>query len=119
MDFHRLMHRFFLKHGQEMTLDTFTEQTKIRAFIQVMRYKNKIYIDLPQGEIGRRDNGCFLYIGPPEYDFTDKVTTTKLYFAGQKYRVRRAQRIYFGNRPLYIWAVLYRTIKDGEYEVAQ
>lgn len=118
MNFLILMHRFFEKHGQEMILDTFTEQHEIRAFIQVMRYKNKIYIDLPQGEIGRRDNGCFLYIGPPEHDFTDKIDATKIFFAGQKYRVRRAQRIYFGNRPLYIWAVLYRTIRDGEYENA-
>lgn len=118
MDFKQTLSSLFKKHGQEILLDTFFEKHSFKAFLQIMRYKNKIYIDLPQGEIGRRDNGCFLYIGPPEYDFTEKINLTKINFGGSVYRVKRAQKVYFGDEPLYIWAVLYRTIKDGAYENA-
>ena len=110
------LEKLFLKHGQEVVVDTYFNTQSVHAFIQLMRYKNKIYIDLPQGEIGRRDNGCYLYVGPPECDFTADAALTKIIFNKQVFRVKRAEVVYFGNKPLYIWAVLYRTIKDGEYE---
>ena len=115
MNMEKKLAQLFEKCGQEILLDTFSEKFTYRAFVQMMRYKNKMYIDLPQGEVGRRDNGCYLYIGPPEYDFTRIPTITKVTFGGFLYRVKRAEMIYLKGRPLYVWAVLYRVIKDGEY----
>lgn len=119
MDSTKKIAELFSKHGQEIELQWPFESYYYKAFVQLMRYKNKMYIDLPMGEMGRRDNGCYLYIGPPEYDFSQNWETVKIYFEGRKHRVKRAQMIYCGGKPFYVWAVLYRTVKDGEYEGRQ
>lgn len=118
MDMERRLSLLFSKCGQDIVLDTFWEQKPIRAFVQMMRYKNKMYIDLPLGEMGRRDNGCYLYIGPPEHDFTKTPKLTEITFGGHRYHVKRAEMIYLLGKPFYVWAVLYRAIEGGEYENA-
>ncbi len=118
MNITKTVSKLLEKRGQDVKVVLRYDEYNIKAFIQLMRYKNKMYIDLPMGEIGRRDNGCYLYIGPPEPDFTECWTTTDVYFNGYTYGVKRAQMIYCDGKPFYIWAVLYRIVKDGEYERA-
>lgn len=110
------INELFSKHGQSITVVNSLKEYNIKAFVQVMRYKNKMYIDLPMGGLGRKDNGCYLYVGPPECDFTENAVTAKIFFEGYKHRVKRAEMIYCDGKPFYVWAVLYRTIKDGDYE---
>ncbi|MBQ8550785.1 MAG: hypothetical protein IKL44_03295 [Clostridia bacterium] len=80
-----------------------------------MRYKNKIYVDLPRGPAGTRDNGSYLYIGKPQYDFSETWNASKVYIDGRVFWVKRAELIRFGGRPLYVWAVLYPAIEGGKY----
>ncbi len=118
MDSTKMILKLFEKRAQDIKVTIRQETYNIKAFIQLMRYKNKMYIDLPMGEIGRRDNGCYLYIGPAEPNFSSDWNTTKVFFEGYAHRVKRAQMIYCDGKPFYIWAVLYRIVKDGEYEGA-
>lgn len=108
--------RLFQKYGQEVRVNLRHVRYNIKAFVQHMRYKNKMYIDLPLGAVGERDNGCYLYVGPPECDFSDEWGGVELFVGGYRYLVKRAQMIYLGEKPIYVWAVLYRTIKEGNYE---
>jgi hypothetical protein len=83
--------------------------------VQIMRYKNKIYVDLPRGPAGMRDNASYLYIGKPQYDFSETFNTAKVYIENRVFWVKRAQLIRFGGQPLYVWAVLYPAMEDGKY----
>ncbi len=116
MNLEKRIKKLFERCGQDVTLQIKFKTYKDKAFVQLMRYKNKIYIDLPSGEVGVRDNGSYLYIGKPEYDFSEEWGTVRVFCDGYKYMVKRAQMIYFGNKPVCVWAVLYRTVRDGKYE---
>lgn len=110
------VNRLFDKYGQDVVIEINAERYEDTAFVQLMRYKNKIYLDLPVGEIGTRENGSYLYIGKPCYDLSKQTDNVKIYSEGFLHYVKRAQTIYCAGKPLYTWAVLYRTVKDGEYE---
>ena len=116
MNIEKSVKKLFETCGQDVTVQIEYKQYNDKAFVQLMRYKNKIYIDLPLGETGIRDNGSYLYIGKPEYDFSDSWGTVRIYCDGYKYMVKRAQMIYLGSKPVCLWAVLYRTVRDGKYE---
>ncbi len=116
MKIEKMIKTIFKKYGQQAEVNLRHKKYNIEAFVQHMRYKNKMYIDLPLAAVGQRDNGCYLYIGPPECDFSNNWGGVELFIGGYRYLVKRAQMIYFGTTPLYVWAVLYRTISEGEYE---
>lgn len=77
----------------------------VRAMIQAMNYKNKVYPDdawMPEGYF---DNSHFFYIGPPDCRL-DQMSGAVLRCAEKEYKVIRAQGFLAGNRILYVWAVL-------------
>lgn len=83
------------------------EPKKTKAFIQPLRYKNKMYIDgnfLPGGYI---DGGHYLYIGLPQFRLDkssgDTVITTA---QGEPFMVKRAELYAFTDTPVYVWAIL-------------
>ena len=82
------------------------------CFIQPLRYKNKMYLDGVNTSIGYNSEGHYLYIGPPEHDLTT-VRNTSIYLTCDdvKYKVDRAEKVFFGNQVLYIWAII-RTIVE-------
>ena len=80
----------------------------VKAIIQPMRYKNKMYLDMDRNELGFRDNECFLYIGPPWPDFCHLWNGVVI--------KSRADKISFGGETVYIWAVLKPRIKDDLYD---
>lgn len=77
----------------------------VRAMIQAMNYKNKVYLDdawMPEGYF---DNSHFFYIGPPDCRL-NQMSGAVLRCAGREYQVIRAQNFVASNRALYVWAVL-------------
>ncbi len=116
MNIEKSVNKLFDTCGQDVTLQISIYEYHAKAFVQIMRYKNKMYVDLPMGEPGILDDGCYLYIGKPEYDFSNDWGTVRVFFGGYKHKVKRAHMLYVGNKPVCVWAVLYRTIRDGKYE---
>lgn len=94
-------------HSNDADTQTF------KAFIQPLRYKNKMYLDGVYTEIGFNSQGHYLYIGPPEPDLTLADDTAFLSSAGTKYQIDRAERVYNGDEVFYIWAII-RTIVEAE-----
>ncbi|MBR5452064.1 MAG: hypothetical protein IKV36_03605 [Clostridia bacterium] len=94
------------KYGKDVTVQIDAEKTNCRAIINPLRYKNKMYLDADMSDFGAIDRTRFLYIGPPEPNFTQKWDATTVVSQGQKYAVTRADMICVGDTPLYIWAVL-------------
>ncbi len=91
---------------------TFGEVTQVTsAIISPMRYTNKMYLDADISEIGIMDKSRTLYIGPPETDFTDCPELTRIRCKNREYTVTRADMIYIGDAPAYVWAVLANVVE--------
>ena len=73
------------------------------AMIQPLRYKNKLYVELQPSEVGRIDDGCFLYLGPADIVFK---ADDRLSFETKKFVVERFEPVYLFAKPIYNWAVL-------------
>ena len=104
----------FKKHGRPAVLCSSNGETvsSTYAFISPLRYKNKMYLYGVNTEIGYNSQGHYLYIGPPLPDLTD-INDGDYITAGEtKYRIDRAEKVYAGQRVLYIWAVI-RTIVEN------
>ena len=115
MDYKKGINRLLDRYGREATIRIEGKDYTDTALIQLMRYKNKIYVDLPIGPTGLRDNASYLYIGKPQYDFSDRWRNTRVFADGYEFVVKRADMVYCGQTPLYLWAVLYPSIRDGGY----
>lgn len=78
-----------------------------KAFVQPLRYKNKMYLDGAFTEIGRNTAGYYLYIGPPEHDVTALTSAGRLTDSeGKVYIINRCEKVWFGTQVFYIWAIL-------------
>lgn len=90
--------RFVSKDGSEIT--------ETRAFISPLRYKNKMYLYGVNTEIGYNYQGHYLYIGPPDPDLTAAEDGSYISCLCEKYRIDRAEKVYNGEKPFYIWAII-------------
>lgn len=116
MNCKRQIDKILTKYGKKIKIRNFLTESEGLAIIQLMRYKNKMYVDLPISEIGVRDTGCYLYIGSPENDFTENWRNIKIEVDGHLFGIKRAHMIYCGKQPFYQWAILYRRCSGGAYE---
>ena len=73
------------------------------AVIQPLRYKSKLYVELQPSEVGRIDDGCFLYLGPADIIFK---ADDRLEFGSKKFVVERFEPVYLFGTPIYNWAVI-------------
>ena len=101
-----LIKREIRKYGKTITVDISDEKMKGEAVILPLLYKNKMYLELDITELGLRDNSKMLYIGPYDIDFTKDWSNVTISDSEYSYSVSRADMIYIGNEPIYVWAVL-------------
>ena len=106
--------KMFRKFGREIVLkrdDGWRSET-FHGFIQPLRYKNKIYLDGVYTVIGFDNQGKYLYIGPARHDLTVFDSTAgHVESDGVKYTVDRAEKVYYGASPLYIWAIIREIVE--------
>ena len=109
--------KLFEKYGQKAKLKIIGEESTIynfKAFIQPLRYKNKLYLRGKYTEIGKNREDYYLYIGPPDIDISgvDGVFTI-LYIGEESYLVYRAEKHNVGGKDIYVWAII-RPVTLGE-----
>lgn len=85
------------------------------AMIRPLRYKNKMYLDGVNTQIGFNAQGHYLYIGPSTHDITLLADGAWILSHGIKYRIDRAEKVRLGDSVLFIWAII-RTIVEAETE---
>lgn len=102
------------RHGRDVTVKIMNDSFDCRAMILPLRYKNKQYLEADVTEFGIKDNSRSVYIGPVTPDFSGQNiwAETRVRTADRVYTVARADRIYFGNEPAYIWAILVNTTEE-------
>lgn len=80
------------------------------AFIQPLRYKNKLYMSGDFTPIGRNPQDVYLYIGPKSHDLTALDSSYRICDANANaYMIERAEKIMFKNEIVYIWAIIRKT----------
>ncbi len=101
----------FNTYGRRVEVHDGNTTKSCKAFIQPLRYKNKMYLDGIYTEIGFNSQGHYLYIGPPLPDLTTVSDSGYISADGISYRIDRAERVYMGEDVFYIWAII-RTIVE-------
>lgn len=77
------------------------------AFIQPLRYKNKLYVTGDFTPIGRNTQDLYLYIGPKNHDITKSSDTYRIHDSfDNTYIIDRAEKIIFKDEVMYIWAII-------------
>jgi hypothetical protein len=81
-----------------------------KAFIQPLRYKNKLYQQGDYTPLGINKNDVYLYLGPSDHDLTKLNNTHRIHDSEKNlYMIDRAERIRFDDQTLYIWAIIRKT----------
>lgn len=77
------------------------------AFIQPLRYKNKLYMTGDVTPLGINSNNVYLYIGPADHDLTKLDKSYKIHDReNSSYFIDRAEKIKVKDDIVYIWAVI-------------
>ena len=76
------------------------------AFLQPLRYKNKMYLGGVNTRIGFNREGYYLYLGPPDHDITLLGREAWIACGNERYTVDRAEKVYFGETPSHVWAII-------------
>ncbi len=109
--------RVLSRLGRAVALVLPEETRTIKAVIQPLRYKNKIYLGgsfLPPGRI---DGGHYLYLGPCSERLEKLPFGTYLRAQDGEYAIKRSDTVYVGETPAYVWAILQkRTASHTEVE---
>lgn len=105
------LNTMFDKFGQEVMLKKGNGWSSpiFGAFIQPLRYKNKMYLNGVNTVIGFNSQGHYLYIGPPEHDIS--IDECTVHACGKKYTVDRSEKVYLKNEVIYIWAIIREIVE--------
>ena len=103
-DIRRIMERF----GRQMRLclPDGWQSENFGAFLQPLRYKNKMYVGGVNTRIGFNREGYYLYLGPPAHDLTQLTHEAWIQCGAERYTVDRAEMVRFGSEKSHVWAIV-------------
>ena len=102
------------RYGNSVTVQNGGLSVKTRAFVEPLRYKNKIYIGGRYHPLGGYNNEKYLYIGKPSVALSEDETSVEC--AGEKYIIKRAELYRVSDTALYAWAIMARCSERMEDE---
>lgn len=94
--------------GIKMNLVTKQKTISFNAFLQPLRYKNKIYIDGNVTELRYENTRRFLLLSPIEVDVS-VADGRDCYISdsNHEYSVNHSELVYLGNKPAYRWSIIH------------
>lgn len=112
------LNRLFDTFGRRVriaSVDDSWQGELFHAFIQPLRYKNKMYLEDKRVPLGIGDMSYYLYLGPAEYDLTAvDEDEYMLRTDNESFFITRAEKLYFSDSVSYIWAVIKRSKEEEE-----
>ena len=104
------------RYGCSITLATGEKKVNTKAFVEPLRYKNRVYVGGQYHYLGFKRSEKYLYIGSPEHELSENATVIEMHY--RKYIVKRCEIYYIDDRPVYVWAILlpYGTELEDDYE---
>ena len=91
-------------YGEDVAVINNDDTVSTRAFIEPLRYRNKIYIGGGYRTLGMKHSEKYLYIGIPDITLVENKTIIER--KGEKYLVKRVERYYVKEQVAYTWAIL-------------
>ncbi len=104
------------RYGCFVTISNGDDCIDTRAFIEPLRYKNRVYVGGQYHHLGYKRTEKYLYIGPPEFPLIENSSVIELH--DNKYIVKRCEIYYVKDLPVYVWAILqpYGSALEDDYE---
>ena len=104
--------KLFDKYGLKMSyvVSSSKKQTfDFHAFLQPLRYKNKLYLSGVPTELGYDGLNKYLLICPPEIEI-DKIDgiNYRLCFKDEAFGVDHYETVYRFGKAFYIWAIIHK-----------
>lgn len=100
---------FFKKFGRTMTYSDPHGSYDFKAFLQPLRYKNKMYLSGTLTEIGYDTLRKFVLICPVSVNIPAvDGTRATLEFDGDSFCVDHCEKVFAGETPLYYWAIVHQ-----------
>lgn len=100
------MNRLLRRYGCPIEVRWEGQQRFLRAFIQPLRYQNRLTVEESYLPDGYFDGAHCLYIGPAEARIDQLPFDAAVYHGGERYLIKRARLVSLGDEALYLWAVL-------------
>ena len=115
MSFASVINRNIKEYGTVVTFSPDGENygETYMAFIQPLRYKNKMYLEGKHSDIGVIDSSYSLYIGPPEIDVTVNTVDSRLKMGGKTYHFTHAESVRIGDETAYMWGVVRKVFDEN------
>lgn len=106
--YERLVEKMLKLHGRKCIISPRGREDKItvKAFVNPLLYKNKMYIGGKYLPDGFYDGGHYLYIGEAKIRLDDMPLGTIVECGENKYSIKHAEQYFMGDKALYSWAVL-------------
>ena len=90
------------KYGESVVIRTNDEFVNTKAFIEPLRYKQRIYVGGSYHRVGKTER--YIYIGHPRYPLVEELTTIQR--NSERYLVKHIEVYSVGDSPMYIWAII-------------
>lgn len=99
----------FEKYGVTVSSSDGTDKAVFSAFLQPLRYKNKIYLSGVPTELGYDGLNKYLLLAPPEVDIKYlEGSTFTLSFGSDTFSTDHCEPVYLGRKKLYYWAIVHK-----------
>lgn len=104
------------RYGNNVIIFDNGKKVKAKAFIEPLRYKNKVYVGGQYRLLGVDRNEKYLYVGCAENQLAEQSTVIEM--QNSKYIVKRCETYYVKDYPIYVWAILtpYGDDLEDDYE---
>lgn len=104
------------KYGSNVSITNDGQGVGAKAFVEPLRYKNKVYIGGEYHLLGCFKKEKYLFVGTPETTLDENSTVIEA--NGDKYIVKRCEKYYVKDIPVYVWAILqpHGEILEDDYD---
>lgn len=111
----QILEKAFVKYGSLMFLETEKMRIGFNAFLQPLRYKNKMYLSNVSTELSYNSTRKFLLISPVGVgvDIADGYAGI-IKAKGLSLRIDHSELVYFKNEPVYCWSIVHVIDKEDE-----
>ena len=92
------------RFGSGVTITHAGSCIKTRAFLEPLRYRNRIYIGGEYHPLGYLRKEKYLYVGKASHPLVENESVIETH--GNKYIVKRCETYYVKDTPVYEWAIL-------------
>lgn len=107
------------RFGCNIRVEDGEDSRSYSAFVQPLRYKNKIYLDGTSLTQGLFDGSHWLLLAPPELVLDKPLESYVIECAAmdKRFTVKKCDTYYLKDKPIYLWAILgcYRQEESDEY----